>query len=347
MATTPRDYYHILGVPRTASSDDIKKAFRRLARQYHPDLHAGAKKAEMEKKFKELNEAQEVLTDPDKRKKYDQYGADWEQAQAFEKARQQAGTQGFGGPWGYEGNYTGQGGGGSGGEQFSDFFENLFGNRGRSSAGMPGEDIETEVQLGLREVLTGVTKRVNLREPRTCSTCQGSRTVRGRSCATCQGTGVMTEYKTIEVRIPAGVQDGTRVRVAGKGQPGINGGKRGDLYLHVIILSDPIFRRQGSDLHVTLPVYPWEAMLGADVTAPTLAEPVKVKVPPGSKADGKLRLKGKGLPSATGGHGDLFLTLQIVLPIGISEDERILYERLSKQRHPDPRTELLYSAQRR
>ena len=153
MAATPRDYYHILGVPRTASSDDIKKAFRRLARQYHPDLHAGAKKAEMEKKFKELNEAQEVLTDPDKRKKYDQYGADWEQAQAFEKARQQAGTQGFGGPWGYEGNYTGQGGGGSGGEQFSDFFENLFGNRGRSSAGMPGEDIETEVQLAQLKAL--------------------------------------------------------------------------------------------------------------------------------------------------------------------------------------------------
>jgi len=352
MATTPRDYYHILGVPRTASADDIKKAFRRLARQYHPDLHAGAKKAEMEKKFKELNEAQEVLTDPDKRKKYDQYGADWEQAQAFEKARQQAGSQGSGGPWGYEGNYTGQGGGGSGSEQFSDFFENLFGNRGRSgagrsSAGMPGEDIETEVQLGLREVLTGVTKRLNLREPRTCSTCQGSGTVRGRSCATCQGTGVLTEYKTIEVRIPAGVQDGTRVRVAGKGQPGINGGKRGDLYLHVVIPSDPIFRRQGSDLHVTLPVYPWEAMLGADVTAPTLAEPVKVKVPPGSKADGKLRLKGKGLPSASGGHGDLFLSLQDVLPIVIRQDERILYERLSKQRHPDPRTELLYSAQRR
>jgi DnaJ-class molecular chaperone len=353
MATTPRDYYHILGVPRTASPDDIKKAFRRLARQYHPDLHAGAKKAEMEKKFKELNEAQEVLTDPDKRKKYDQYGADWDQAQAFEKARQQARTaQGFGGPWGGEGDYTGQGSGGSGSDQFSDFFENLFGNRGRggagrSGSGMPGEDIETEVHLGLREVLTGVIKRVNLREPRTCSTCQGSGTVRGRSCVTCQGTGMTAEYKTIEVRIPAGVQDGTRVRVAGKGQPGINGGKRGDLYLHVAIPSDPIFRRQGSDLHVTLPIYPWEAALGAEVTAPTLTEPVKVKVPPGSKADGKLRLKGKGLPSATGGHGDLFLTLQIVLPAGISEDERGLYERLSKQRHPDPRTELLYGAQRR
>lgn len=352
MATTPRDYYHILGIPRTASSDDIKKAFRRLARQYHPDLHAGAKKAEMEKKFKELNEAQEVLTDPDKRKKYDQYGADWDQAQAFEKARQQAKSQGFGGPWGFEGDYSGQASSASGSDQFSDFFESLFGNRGRagagrSTSGMPGEDIETEVQLGLREVLTGVTKRVNLREPRTCQTCQGSGTVRGRSCTTCQGTGTTAEYKTIEVRIPAGVQDGTRVRVAGKGQSGTNGGKRGDLYLHVVIPSDPVFRRQGSDLHVALPVYPWEAMLGAEVTAPTLAEPVKVKVPPGSKAEGKLRLKGKGLPSATGGHGDLFLTLQIVLPAGITEDERILYERLSKQRHPDPRTELLYSARRR
>ena len=352
MATPPRDYYQVLGLPRTASPDDIKKAYRRLARQYHPDLHAGAKKAEMEKKFKELNEAQEVLTDPEKRKKYDQYGADWEQAQAFEKARQQTGGQGFGGPWGSDGGYSRPGSGGAGSEQFSDFFENLFGNRGRggagrSGAGMPGEDLETDVQLGLREVLTGVTRRVNLREPRTCSTCQGSGTVRSRSCITCQGAGMTTESKTIEVRIPAGVQDGTRVRVAGKGQLGTHGGKRGDLYLHVVIPSDPIFRRQGSDLHVSLPVYPWEAMLGAEVTAPTLAEPVKVKVPPGSKADGKLRLKGKGLPSATGGHGDLFLTLQIVIPASVSEDERMLYERLSTQRHPDPRTELLHSAQRR
>ncbi len=355
MATTPRDYYQTLGVPRTASLDDIKKAFRRLARQYHPDLHSGPKKAEMEKKFKELNEAQEVLTDPEKRKKYDQYGAEWEQAQAFEKARQQAGAQGgqgFGGPWSTGEEYSSQGSSGSGNEHFSDFFESLFGNRGRSGAGrsgagMPGEDIESEVQLGLREVLTGVTKRLNLREPRTCSTCQGTGAVRGRPCTTCQGTGVTSEYKTIEVRIPAGVQDGTRVRVAGKGQPGIQGGKRGDLYLHVTIPADPIFRRQGSDLHVTLPVYPWEAILGADVTAPTLAEPVKVKVPPGSKADGKLRLKGKGLPSATGGHGDLFLTLQIIMPSGISEDERMLYEQLSTHYHPDPRTELLSRAQRR
>ncbi len=350
MATTPRDYYQILGIPRTASADDIKKAFRRLARQYHPDLHSGQKKAEMEKKFKELNEAQEVLSDPEKRKKYDQFGTEWEQAQAHQKARQQARSQGFTGPWDFEQESGSRGGGG--GDQFSDFFESLFGGRGRSdggrgSSGTPGDDLETEVQLTLQEVLTGVTKRVNLREPQTCPTCQGHGSLRGRTCTACQGSGTTTAFKTIEVRIPAGVQDGTRVRVAGRGHPGGSSGKRGDLYLHVSIPVDPIFRRQGSDLHVTLPIYPWEALLGADVTAPTLAEPVKVKVPPGSKADAKLRLKGKGLPSATGGYGDLFLILQIVMPGVATEEDRGLYERLSKQRHPDPRAELLYNAQRR
>jgi DnaJ-class molecular chaperone len=349
MASTSRDYYQILGLSRSASADDIKKAFRRLARQYHPDLHSGAKKAEMEKKFKEVNEANEVLSDPDKRKKYDQYGADWEQAEAFEKARQQAGTRGFGGPRDFGGQEAGSG---AGSEQFSDYFENLFGGgRGRASGGrgfaMPGDDLETDVDLTLREVLTGVTKRVNLREPQPCPTCEGSGTLRGRPCPTCQGTGMTTESKTLEVKIPAGVQDGTRVRVAGKGQPGMNGGKRGDLYLHVIIPPDPIFRRQGADVHITLPVYPWEAALGADVMAPTLTEPVKVKVPPGSRADGKLRLKGKGLPSATGGHGDLFLTLQIIMPAVVPDEEHALYERLAKHKHPDPRAELLHAAQRR
>ncbi|HEU4683077.1 MAG TPA: DnaJ C-terminal domain-containing protein [Nitrospira sp.] len=347
MATTSRDYYQVLGVPRSASADDIKKAFRKLARQYHPDLHSGAKKAEMEKKFKELNEAHEVLSDPEKRKKYDQYGADWEQAEAFEKARQQAGARGFEGARGFGFGREASGDFG-GAEQFSDFFENLFGGRGRAGTGrgfaMPGEDLETEVDLTLREVLTGVTKRITLREPQPCATCQGSGTLRGRPCPTCQGTGMTTESKTIEVKIPAGVQDGTRVRVAGKGQPGMNGGKRGDLYLHVVIPPDPIFRRQGADIHVSLPVYPWEAALGAEVMAPTLAEPVKVKVPPGSRAESKLRLKGKGLPSATGGHGDLFLTLHIVMPPLVNEEERTLYERLAKQKHPDPRAELLHAA---
>lgn len=340
MATSSRDFYQILGIPRTASADDIKKAYRRLARQFHPDLHSGTKKAEMEKKFKELNEANEVLSDPDKRKKYDQYGAQWEQAEAFEKARQQAGPQGF--SWQ-------QTGGESGGEAFSDIFENLFSSRGRAGTGrgfaMPGEDLETEVELSLREVLTGVTKRINLREPTTCSTCQGTGALRGRTCPTCHGTGSTAELKTIEVKIPAGVQDGTRVRVAGKGQPGSNGGKHGDLYLHVVIEPDPVFRRQGSDIHVNVPIYPWEAALGAEIMAPTLTEPVKVKVPAGSKADSKLRLKGKGLPSATG-HGDLFLILHVVMPPTITNEEQKLFEQLAHIKHPDPRIDLLNQARR-
>jgi DnaJ-class molecular chaperone len=336
MATTPRDYYQVLGLPRTASADDIKKAYRRLARQYHPDLHSGSKKSEMERKFKELNEAHEVLSDPDKRKKYDQYGAQWEQAEAYEKARQQAGAEGF--------NWQQQSDGGFRAEDYSDIFENLFSGRGRAGAGrgfsVPGEDLEADVELTLREVLSGVTKRVSLREPIPCPTCQGTGALRGRTCPTCFGAGSTTELKTIEVKIPAGVQEGTRVRVGGKGQPGSNGGKRGDLYLHVTIKPDPIFRRQGSDIHVTLPVYPWEAALGAEVMAPTLSEPVRVKVPAGSKAEGKLRLKDKGLPSASG-YGDLFLNLQIVLPPTVTEEEQSLYQRLARGKHPDPRAELL------
>jgi len=340
MATTERDYYQVLGLSKSASADDIKKAYRRLARQVHPDLHSGSKKSEMEKKFKELNAAHEVLSDPDKRKKYDQYGANWEQAEAYEQARRQAGARGESGP---ETSF--------GGEGFSDIFENLFKGRGRSGGGrgfaIQGEDLETEVQLTLAEVFTGVTKRIILQEPVTCPTCQGSGTLRGRPCPTCQGHGATLQPSTIEVRIPAGVQDGTRVRVAGKGQAGSNGGKPGDLYLRVAILPDKVFRRQGSDIHVSLPVYPWEAALGADVMAPTLMEPVRVKVPPGSRADSKLRLKGKGLPAAAGGHGDLFLTIQIVMPPSLSDEELKLYEQLRAIPHPDPRAELLAQARRR
>jgi DnaJ-class molecular chaperone len=334
MATNARDYYQILGLPKSASADDIKKAYRRLARQVHPDLHSGTKKSEMEKRFKELNEAHEVLSDPDKRKKYDHYGANWEQAEAYEQARQQAGARG-----------------GSGAEGFSDIFENLFKGRGRAgnSRGfaMQGEDLETEVQLTLAEVFTGVTKRMTLQESVPCAICHGTGVFRGRTCPTCQGHGATLHPNTIEVRIPAGVQDGTRVRVAGKGQAGVNGGKPGDLYLRVTIAPDNIFRRQGSDIHVSLPVLPWEAALGADVMAPTLMEPVRVKVPPGSRADSKLRLKGKGLPAAAGGHGDLFLTIQIVMPPSLTDEEHKLYDRLRAIPHPDPRAELLTQAQRR
>ena len=178
--------------------------------------------------------------------------------------------------------------------------------------------------MTLREVLTGVTRRVEVTEP--------------------GGPNGRTASRTIDIKIPAGVQDGTRVRVPGKGASGRGGGKQGDLYLRVHIEPDTVFRREGADLHVTLPVWPWEAALGADVLAPTLAEPVRVKVPPGSRADGKLRLKGKGLPTASGGRGDLFYTLQTVMPASTLDEDRKLYEQLSRTPHADPRAELLRAA---
>ena len=352
MATSERDYYAVLGVPRTANADEIKKAFRRLARQYHPDLHSGSKKAEMEKKFKELNEAHEILSDPDKRKKYDRYGHRWQEAEAYEKAREQAGAGAGGG----SGFHWRQESAQDEGQDFGDFFENLFRRGGGRAQGgrsgpfegfaIQGEDLETTVRLTLREVLTGVSRRVQLSEPVPCPTCGGTGRQRGRLCPTCGGTGTRTELRTIDVKIPAGVQDGTRVRVAGKGAPGHNGGKPGDLYLLVQIEPHPVFQRQGSDILVQLPVYPWETVLGAEVLVPTLTDPVRVKVPSGSRAGAKLRLKGKGLPTAAGGRGDLFFTLQIVLPPSLSDEDRKWYGELARVPHPDPRVELLRTAGR-
>jgi len=351
MATTERDYYAVLGLSRTATPEEIKKAYRRLARQYHPDLHGGSKKADMEKKFKELNEANEVLGDPDKRKKYDRYGHRWQEAEAYDKAREQAGA-GQGGASGFHWRQESAPGEG---QDFGDFFENIFrrGTDTRRGSGAPfegfaiqGEDLETIVRLTLREVLTGVSRRVQLSEPIPCPTCGGTGRQRGRLCPTCGGTGSRAELRTIDVKIPAGVQDGTRVRVAGKGAPGHNGGKPGDLYLLVQIEPHAVFQRQGSDILVQLPVWPWEAVLGADVLVPTLTDPVRVKVPPGSRAGAKLRLKAKGLPTATGGRGDLFFTLQIVMPPSLSDEDRKLYEELARAPHPDSRVELLRTAGR-
>ncbi|HZS10759.1 MAG TPA: DnaJ C-terminal domain-containing protein [Nitrospirales bacterium] len=328
MATTERDYYDILGVSRTATPDDIKKAYRRLARQYHPDLHSGGKKSQMEEKFKELNMAHEVLSNPETRKKYDQYGHRWKDAEAYERARREAGASG--------GGFRDAGGGfrwesaGSGGAQFEDaedmgdlfarFFRGAGGDRGGASArgfAMPGADLETTVRLTIREVLTGVSRRVTLSEPTS---------------------------QTLEVKIPAGVHDGMRVRVAGKGAPGSNGGRPGDLYLRVEVVSDKVFRRHGDDVHVTLPVWPWEAALGAEALAPTLTEPVKVKIPPGSSSGAKLRLKGKGLPTESGGHGDLFFVIQIIGPSKLTDEERALYQKLRELRATDPRSDLLREA---
>ena len=343
MATTERDYYAVLGVPRTASQDDIKKAYRRLARQYHPDLHTGPRKAQMEEKFKELNSAYEVLSEPETRKKYDRYGPNWREAEAYERARQEAAARA---------GARGQAPPGFGGEgaDFGDLFDMLFGGRARGGGAaargpaVDGQDLETTVRLTLREVLDGVTRRIQFTEQVPCLACNGTGKQRGRACATCGGAGGRAEIRTIDVKIPAGVQDGTRVRVPGKGGPGARGGRRGDLYLHVQIQPSRVFQRDGEDILVTLPVWPWEAALGAEVLAPTLTDPVRVKIPPGSRSGAKLRLREKGLPTESGGRGDLFFVLQIIIPSSLSAEDRALYEQLARAPHPDPRADLLRDA---
>ncbi len=342
MATAQRDYYEILGVARNASQDELKKAYRRLARQYHPDLHSGSRKSQMEQKFKELNEAYEVLGNPDARKKYDRYGHRWQEAEAYEKARRQAGA-GMGPEFEFREGY-------GEGVDFGDIFETFFGQRrpgaGAGFKGSPtkGEDLETVVRLRLREVLSGATRLVELAEPVPCSTCGGSGRAQGRRCPTCGGAGRRAEAKTIEVKIPVGVQHGTRVRVAGKGAPGLQGGKRGDLFLTVELAPDQVFRPDGADVHVTLPIWPWEAALGADVLAPTLTGPVRIKIPAGSGSGEKLRLKGKGLYASAKQRGDLLVTLQIIMPSPLTEQDRKLFEEMSQQPRQDPRADLLRQA---
>jgi DnaJ-class molecular chaperone len=318
MATKKRDFYDILGVSKTADPKELKKAYRRLARQYHPDLHPGEKKAEMEKKFQELNEAYEVLGDEENRKKYDRHGMNWKEAEAYERARQQAGGRAHPGESPFTG-YT------QGGPDFSEMFEDLFGRgaqrEGASFRGfaMAGADLEATLPISLREAYTGTRRTLNL-------------------------PGASGTPRPIEVRIPAGVRDGERLRVKGKGEPGRGGGPSGDLFFHVQIASHPVFQRKDADILVTLPLWPWEAVLGAEVQVPTLSGNVRLKIPPGSQPRQRMRLKGKGLPKRSGGHGDQFVVLDIVIPKSLSPEEQSLYEQLAKFDHPDPRISLLYEA---
>ncbi|MGH7256325.1 MAG: DnaJ C-terminal domain-containing protein [Nitrospirales bacterium] len=346
MANAQRDWYDVLGVARTATQGEIKKAYRRLARRYHPDLHTGPNKAEMEAKFKELNEAHEVLGNPDTRKKYDQFGHQWREAEASQRAREEAASRGGATDFHWEAKPDFTAGNA---EDVREFFEQVFGahsGTGTSFRGflMPGADLETSVSLTLREVLAGTTRRLRLQEPVRCEPCQGTGRRQGRRCAACGGIGSRMDPKTIEVRIPGGVAEGTRLRVPGKGAPGVGGGPRGDLYLLIHLEPHPVFHRDGHDLVATLPVWPWEAALGAEVVAPTLTDTVRVKIPAGSRSGSKLRLKGKGLPRPSGGRGDLLYTLNITIPETMSSEERRLYEQLGKGSHPDPRESLLKKA---
>ncbi|MCB1318686.1 MAG: DnaJ domain-containing protein [Leptospiraceae bacterium] len=287
-----KDYYKLLGVERNASADDIKKAYRRLARKYHPDV---SKEPNAEKRFKEIGEAYEVLKDPQKRQAYDQLGANWKAGQEF---RPPPGWGNFGGASNFE----------SGG--FSDFFESLFGGGFARGAGagfqMKGQDQHATIKIDLREAYHG-----------------GQKTVR------------LSNGKSLQVKIPQGIQPGKQIRLTGQGTPGQGGAPAGDLYLKVEITSDPVLRLDGRDIHTTVAVAPWEAALGASIPVPTLDGRVELRIPEQSQSGRKLRLRGKGFPGNP--PGDQYVYLQVMLPPVKSDRDREYYLDMQKRFDFNPR----------
>ena len=326
-----KDYYNILGLSRSATDKDIKQAYRKLARQYHPDVNPGNKSAE--EKFKEINQAYEVLSDADKRKKYDQFGEGWEHADQFA----QAGRQGQAGAgFDFSGFNFGDVQGGAtftGGAGMDSLFEELFtGSRGRRPQPRHGQDIEHQVEISLEEAFSGTRRLLSLQAQETCPTCGGTGRVQKTVCATCRGAGVVPRIRQLEVKIPAGVRTGSRVRIAGQGGPG-RGGSAGDLYLLISVLPHPLFERQDDDLVTVVPLPLTTAILGGKVEVPTLKSKLELKVPAETQNGRIFRLAGQGMPRlGKEGRGDLLAKVSIVLPLKLSAEEKELFMQLRSLR---------------
>jgi curved DNA-binding protein len=322
MAVQFKDYYETLGVPRTATQDEIKKAFRKLARLYHPDV-AKNNKASAEEKFKAINEAYEVLQDPEKRKRYDELGANWNSPGGPPPPPRRRGRPGAAGagPEGFEfGGTTG----------FSDFFESFFGGRGgggfrtyggegedEADLGPESRDVEADLLVTLEEAVKGSNRKITLRRP--------------------GASGRPDRLDSYQVKIPAGVHEGQRIRLAGQGSPGAAGRPAGDLYLRVRLASHPDFRVEGADLYFDLDLAPWEAVLGVEARISTLDGTTTVKVPAGAASGSQLRLRGLGLSKAEGGRGDLYAIVRVQTPPAVTEKERSLWEQLAKASKFNPR----------
>jgi len=318
-----KDYYEILGLARNASDAEIKKAFRRLAREFHPDVAKDKKRAE--EKFKEINEAYEVLGDPAKRKKYDELGANWKTGAEFRPPPE----------WGYSSGgraFRGRGAGGEefefGGTGFSDFFEQIFGSMGRGRTGFGrttgfeeeefserGRDVEGDIMVSLEEAMRGSIRTINVRH-----------TV---------GGSVKTE--THQVKIPSGVTEGQRLRLAGRGEAGAGGGEAGDLYLRVRVAKHPDFDVEDHNLIYEAELAPWEVVLGVNLSVPALDGRVGIKIPAGTQNGQKLRVRGRGLPQRDGARGDLIVVAQIAMPSKITDAEKKLWEQLARESHFKPR----------
>jgi molecular chaperone DnaJ len=323
-----KDYYQILGVNRNASEKEIKQAYRRLARKHHPDLNPGDKSAEA--RFKEMNAAYQVLSDPEKRKKYDQFGDQWEYADQFAKAGGQQGVRwdtGKGGRTFEYGDMSGLG----------DIFSSLFGDASMGSRArrgpQRGQDAESPVEISLEEAYHGSSRVIQLQTTEPCTACGGTGRVGNRVCTMCGGTGGKAAPRRLEVKIPPGVKDGSRIRMAGEGAPGRAGGSKGDLYLVVRVLPHKVFERKGDDLYAEISVPLATVVLGGEVRVPTLDGNLSLKIPPETQNGKLFRLVGKGMPQlGNANHGSMFAKVNVVLPTNLTEEERRLFERLRSLR---------------
>src|SRR5215467_1322488 len=397
MATQTKDYYAALGVKKGASAEDIRKAFRKLARKYHPDVNPGDKSAE--EKFKAISEANDVLSDPKKRKIYDQLGfysdnIDPAAAEAYARGGG-FGAGGFGagppgsrGPQGFDfsgfdsSDLGGCGGSGRSGG-FRDIFSSIFGGRGGGGTAVEniperGSDLEYQVNVSFWDAIRGAVMRLNITRLDTCSNCHGSGSIgtpmtcpqchgsgqitqsgggmkfnvtcprchgAGKvqsACPVCHGEGGVERTEPMEVRVKAGTRDGQRIRIAGKGNAGTRGGAAGDLYIIIRVGEHPIFRREGDDIYVTVPVEAWEAALGAKIEVPTIDGRSQLKIPPGTQSGQKLRLREKGVPSATreDHRGDEIVEVKVAVPEARDLKARELWQELQKLNPDDPRAEL-------
>ncbi len=325
-----KDYYQIMGVERSATQDEIKRAYRKLARKYHPDV---SKEADAEQRFKEVGEANEVLKDPEKRAAYDQLGANWK------------GGQDFNAPPDWDAGFEFNGGGFTGGgaqhhgfnqadaSAYSDFFESLFGQgfqqqggyQQQSGSHSAGNDHHAKILIDLEDAMKGTTRSISLRVPDVDT-----------------GGHVTTKERTLKINIPKGIKQGQHIRLSGQGNPGMGQGKAGDLYLEIEFNPHSIYRVEGRDVYLDLPVTPWEAALGANVKAPTPGGVVDMKVKPGSTSGSKMRLKGRGIPASSSNNsaGDLYVILQIALPPATTDSEKAAYEKMQQSFSFNPREKL-------